>query len=204
MTVAGQVHPSRMKRFLDNRAMRRLLRHGLVVLLLSSPSCPPGIEAAARPQEADESPLRNVRQVTFGGQNAEAYFSADGKTLIFQSTRPPFGCDQIFSMNVDGSDVKRLSSGAGRTTCAFFFPDRKRFIYASTHIAGTSCPPAPDRSRGYVWPIYRSYEIFSAKLDGTGLTRLTTNNGYDAEAIVAPDGKQIVFTSMRHGDLDIT
>jgi Tol biopolymer transport system component len=165
--------------------------------------CPPGIGAAARPQEVDESPLSNVRQLTFGGQNAEAYFSADGKTLIFQSTRPPFGCDQIFSMNVDGSDVKRLSSGAGRTTCAFFFPDRKRFIYASTHIAGTSCPPAPDRSRGYVWPIYRSYEIFSAKLDGTGVTRLTRNNGYDAEAVVAPDGKQIVFTSLRQGDLDI-
>ena len=123
-----------------------------------------------RPQaEARETHLQNLKQLTFGGQNAEAYFSFDGTKLIFQSTRPPFECDQIFSMNVDGSDVKLLNSGKGRTTCGFFFPDGKRFIYASTHLAGDACPPAPDRSQGYVWPIYPSYEIFSANLDGSGL-----------------------------------
>jgi TolB protein len=155
------------------------------------------------PTETRETHLQNLKQLTFGGQNAEAYFSFDGSKIIFQSTRPPFECDQIFSMNVDGSDVKLLNSGKGRTTCGFFVPDGKSFIYASTHLAGDACPPAPDRSQGYVWPIYPAYEIFSANLNGTGLKRLTKNPGYDAEATISPDGKKIVFTSMRSGDLDI-
>lgn len=152
---------------------------------------------------AKEKHLQNLKQLTFGGQNAEAYFSFDGTKIIFQSTRQPYECDQIFSMNVDGSDVKLLNSGKGRTTCGFFFPDGNRFIYASTHLAGDRCPPAPDRSQGYVWPIYPSYEIFSANLDGSGLKRLTKNPGYDAEGTISSDGKKIVFTSMRGGDLDI-
>ena len=153
--------------------------------------------------ETKETRLKNLNQLTFGGQNAEAYFSHDGTKIIFQSTRPPYNCDQIFSMNVDGSDVLLLNSGKGRTTCGFFFPDGKQIIYASTHLAGDACPPAPDRSQGYVWPIYPSYEIFSANLDGTGLKRLTKTPGYDAEGTISPDGKKIVFTSMRSGDLDI-
>jgi TolB protein len=157
----------------------------------------------SQPAEAQETHLKNLKQLTFGGQNAEAYFSFDGKKIIFQSTRPPFECDQIFSMNIDGSDVKLLNSGKGRTTCGFFFPDGKRIIYASTHLAGDGCPPAPDRSQGYVWPIYRAYEIFGANLDGSGLKRLTKNPGYDAEGTISPDGKKIVFASMRVGDLDI-
>jgi TolB protein len=154
-------------------------------------------------QELDESHIANIRQLTFGGQNAEAYFSPDGTKLIFQSTRAPFKCDQIYTMNLDGSDVKLLSRGAGRTTCSFFFPDQKRFIYASTRLGGDDCPPVPDRSHGYVWPIYPTYDIFSANLDGTSLKRLTKNKGYDAEGVVSPDGKKIVFTSLRSGDLDI-
>jgi TolB protein len=157
----------------------------------------------SRRGEANETYLKNLKQLTFGGQNAEAYFSFDGNKIIFQSTRPPYECDQIFSMNVDASDVKLLNSGKGRTTCGFFFPDGKQFIYASTHLAGETCPPAPDRSQGYVWPIYPAYEIFSANLDGSGLKRLTKNPGYDAEGTISPDGKKIVFTSMRSGDLDI-
>ena len=161
-------------------------------------------EPATRPsEEARETHLQNLKQLTFGGQNAEAYFSLDGGKIIFQSTRPPFECDQIFSMNVDGSDVRLLSTGKGRTTCGFFFLDGKRFIYASTHLSGDACPPAPDRSKGYVWPIYPAYEIFSADLDGSKLTRLTKSPGYDAEGTISPDGKKIVFTSMRSGDLDI-
>jgi len=156
-----------------------------------------------KPAVTAEVHLQNLKQLTFGGQNAEAYFSFDGTKIIFQSTRQPYGCDQIFSMNVDGGDVKLLNNGKGRTTCGFFFPDGKRFIYASTHLAGDRCPPAPDRSQGYVWPIYRSYEIFSANLDGSGLKRLTRNPGYDAEGIISSDGKKIVFTSLRGGDLDI-
>jgi Tol biopolymer transport system component len=158
---------------------------------------------SAAPTQNRESHLHNVTQLTFGGQNAEAYFSYDGTKIIFQSTRPPYQCDQIFSMNVDGSDVKLLNSGKGRTTCGFFFPDGKRFLYASTHLAGDACPPAPDRSQGYVWPIYPSYEIFSANLDGSGLKRLTKTPGYDAEGTIAPDGKKVAFTSIRGGDLDI-
>ena len=161
-------------------------------------------ELATRPsEEARETRLQSLKQLTFGGQNAEAYFSLDGGKIIFQSTRPPFECDQVFSMNVDGSDVRLLSTGKGRTTCGFFFPDGKRFIYASTHLAGHACPPSPDRSKGYVWPIFPAYEIFSADLDGSKLTRLTKSPGYDAEGTISPDGKKIVFTSMRSGDLDI-
>jgi TolB protein len=157
-----------------------------------------------RPAEGgQEAHLRELMQLTFGGQNAEAYLSYDGTKIIFQSTRPPYQCDQIFSMNLDGSDVRLLNSGKGRTTCGFFFPDGKRYLYASTHLAGDACPPAPDRSQGYVWPIYPAYDIFSANLDGSGLKRLTKSLGYDAEATISPDGKKIVFTSMRSGDLDI-
>jgi TolB protein len=150
-----------------------------------------------------ERHLANVRQLTFGGQNAEAYFSFDGERLIFQSTRPPYRCDQIFAMNVDGSHLQQLSSGKGRTTCSYFFPDGKHIIYASTQLTGGACPPEPDRSKGYVWPIYPSYEIFSANADGSALKRLTDHWGYDAEGVIAPDGKKIVFTSKRDGDLDI-
>ena len=172
----------------------------LIVVSLLQLSFNPGV---SRSQEFDQHRLVNIQQLTFGGQNAEAYFSPDGKKLVFQSTRAPFACDQIFTMNTDGSGVKLLSTGQGRTTCSFFFPDQQRFIYASTHLGGKSCPPPADRSKGYVWPIYPSYDIFSANLDGSGLTRLTKTDGYDAEAIVSPDGKRIVFTSMRSGDLDI-
>src|SRR5207247_5799266 len=159
-------------------------------------------EPTTRPsEEARETHLQNLKQLTFDERNAEAYFSLDGGKIIFQSTRPPFECDQIFSMNVDGSDVRLLSTGKGRTTCGFFFPDGKRFIYASTHLAGDACPPSPDRSKGYVWPIYPAYEIFSANVDGSGLKRLTKNRRYDAEGTISPDGRPIVVTSIRAGDL---
>ncbi len=130
-------------------------------------------EARPVPQDPREKHLKNIRQLTFGGQNAEAYFDWTGTKLVFQSTRPPFGCDQMFTMTVDGEDVRLVSTGRGRTTCGFFFPDGKRLIYASTHFADPGCPPPPDRSRGYVWPIYPSYEIVSADVDGSHLTRLT-------------------------------
>ncbi len=150
-----------------------------------------------------ERRLANLRQLTFGGQNAEAYFDWTGTRLIFQSTRPPFACDQIFTMRVDGSEARLVSTGKGRTTCSFFFPGGRRFIYASTHLGGADCPPAPDRSAGYVWPIYPTYEIFSADPESRSLTRLTDNDGYDAEGAVSPDGSRIVFTSFRRGDLDL-
>jgi len=152
---------------------------------------------------AQEKHLRNVRQLTFGGQNAEAYFSADGKKLIFQSTRDELKCDQIFTMNTDGSEVRMVSTGKGRTTCSYFYPNGKKILYSSTHLANPQCPPRPDYSRGYVWAVYSGYDIFTAKLDGSDLRQLTHTPGYDAEATFSRDGKRIVFTSMRNGDLDI-
>ena len=150
-----------------------------------------------------EKHLRNIKQLTFGGQNAEAYFSADGKKLIFQSTREPVKCDQIFVMNIDGSDQHMISTGKGRTTCSFWYPDGKKILYASTHLGSPDCPPKPDYSKGYVWAIYPSFDIFTANPDGADLKQLTKEPGYDAEAVISSDGKKIVFTSIRNGDLDI-
>jgi TolB protein len=149
-----------------------------------------------------ERHLANVRQLTSGGENAEAYFSPDGRQLIYQ-TNPgtPDTCDQIFTMNVDGSNKRQLSKG-GRTTCGYFFPDGKSIVYASTHLGSTACPPRPSFSRGYVWPIYATYDIFRSAPDGSNPTRLTSTPGYDAEATIGPDGR-IVFTSMRDGDMEI-
>jgi len=165
----------------------------------------PGSPPVARPVAVDprERRLANLRQLTFSGQNAEAYFDWTGTRLIFQSTRAPYGCDQIFTMKTDGSDVRLVSTGRGRTTCGFFFPDGRRLIYASTHLAGDACPPPPDRSSGYVWPIFPSYEIVAADADGGNIRRLTNHEGYDAEGAVSPDGTRIVFTSLREGDLDL-
>lgn len=151
----------------------------------------------------DEKHLRNIRQLTFGGENAEAYFSEDGKKLIFQATREGGACDQIYEMNIDGSGLRMLSTGRGRTTCAYYFPNGKRIVYSSTHLANPDCPPKPDYSKGYVWALYPGYDIFSAKPDGSDLKPLTDVDGYDAEATIAPNGKKIVFTSLRAGDLEI-
>src|SRR5262245_10507302 len=160
-------------------------------------------QSASPPIDPRERHLANLRQLTFGGQNAEAYFDRAGTRLVFQSTRPPFDCDQIFTMRDDGSEARLVSTGRGRTTCGFFFPDGRRLIYASTHLGGDACPPPPDRAGGYVWPIYPTYEIFAADADGKNLTRLTDHDGYDAEGAVSPDGRRIVFTSLRNGDLDL-
>jgi Tol biopolymer transport system component len=150
-----------------------------------------------------EKHLRNLKQLTFGGENAEAYFSADGKQLIFQSTRDGRGCDQIYTMDVDGSNVKMISTGEGRTTCSYFYPNGKRILYSSTHLGDKECPPKPDFSRGYVWAVYSSFDIFTANPDGSDLKQLTNTPGYDAEATITLDGEKIVFTSRRGGDLDI-
>jgi Tol biopolymer transport system component len=151
----------------------------------------------------DEKHLRNIKQLTFGGENAEAYFSADGKQLIFQSTREGRGCDQIYTMNVDGSNVKMISNGEGRTTCSYFYPGNKRVLYSSTHLGDKQCPPKPDFSRGYVWAVYPTFDVFSANADGSNPKQLTNTPGYDAETTITLDGKKLVFTSMRDGDLDI-
>jgi Tol biopolymer transport system component len=151
----------------------------------------------------DETHFGQLRMLTDGGENAEAYFSFAGDQLIFQSTRPPYACDQIFTMNLGTAETKLVSTGAGRTTCSYFVPGDHWIIYASTHLASPDCPPPPDMSHGYVWPIDPGYDIFRAHADGTGVEQLTDTPGYDAEATISPKGDKIVFTSMRDGDLDI-
>jgi TolB protein len=158
--------------------------------------------AATTRESGQERHLAKVRQLTQGGENAEAYFSADGSRLIYQSTRPDYPCDQIYSMKIDGTDSQRVSTGTGRTTCGYFYPDGQHLLFASTHEASPACPPRPSFARGYVWPIYAGYDIYRADLDGKNLTPLTRTTGYDAEATIAPDGL-IVFTSVRDGDMEI-
>lgn len=150
-----------------------------------------------------EKHLRNIRQLTSGGENAEAYFSSDGKRLIFQSKHGKMAADQIFTMNTDGSNKRLVSTGKGRCTCSYFFPDGKHILFSSTHADSPEAPPVPDFSQGYVWPIYPSYTLYKARADGTQLKTLTTDPHYNAEATISPNGKKIVFTSTRHGDLDL-
>jgi Tol biopolymer transport system component len=150
-----------------------------------------------------ERHLRNIRQLTFGGNNAEAYFSPSGDELIFQrQERIDTGCDQQYVMRVDGSGMRRVSNGLGRTTCGYFYDGGRRILYSSTFEQSPECPPPPDRSQGYVWPLGQ-FEIYSARPDGSDLRRLTANDAYDAEATVSPDGKRVVFTSTRDGDIEL-
>ena len=160
----------------------------------------------------EEKHFKNVQQLTFGGDNAEAYFGFDGKAIIFQRTNAKEGlmCDQIFygklpKKSTNKFDYKLVSTGKGRTTCAYLMPDNKHVIYASTHLDADTCPPVPDRKvlKKYVWPIYSSFDIFVAGLDGKITKQLTNTPGYDAEATVSPKGDKIIFTSTRNGDLDL-
>ena len=155
-------------------------------------------------RDAREVHLADVRQLTFAGENAEAYWSPDGSELVFQSTRTPYECDQIFRMPVsDPAALTRVSTGQGRTTCGYFTADSERVIFSSTHASGAQCPAPPDRSRGYVWPLYDSYQIYSAAPDGSDLRPLTDTPAYDAEATVCSTDGSIVFTSTRDGDLEL-
>jgi TolB protein len=147
--------------------------------------------------------MKKVTQLTFDGDNGEAYFSRDGRKLIFQSSRNGYACDKIWIMNIDGTDKRMVSPDHGANTCSFFFPDN-RIVFASTsHLPGT-CPPKPDAPKNarYVWPLY-PYNIFTAQADGSGLKRITDNVQYDAEPVVSPDGRQIVFGSQREGNFDV-
>ena len=152
--------------------------------------------------QPSERHLRNIKQLTFGGQNAEAYFSHDGKRLIFQSTRDGRSCDQQYVMNVDGSGVHRVSTGQGKTTCGYFFAGDDRIFFASTHAVDTACAPRPDPSKGYVWRL-DPYDIYTANPDGSNLRRLTKYGVYTAEGTLSRDGRTMVFTSLKDGDLDI-
>src|SRR6266496_64159 len=165
-------------------------------------ACGPRSASHGPRPEAGERHLGAIRQLTFGGENAEAYFSHDGKRLIFQSTRGGRPCDQQLVMNVDGSGVRRVSTGFGKTTCGYFFDADRRIFFASTHAADSACPPKPDPSKGYVWGL-DPYDIYTANDDGSNLKRLTNYGVYTAEGTLSPDGQTIVFTSLKDGDLDI-
>lgn len=155
---------------------------------------------------AGEVHLRNIRQLTFGGNNAEAYWSFDDAQVIFQSDWSRInsqGCDQIYVMEpVADPEYRLVSTGKGRTTCSYFLPEG-RVLYASTHAALDACPPPVERRGRYVWPIYDTYDIYTSQADGSDVQLLIGGEGYDAEATVSPDGKYIVFTSTRSGDLDL-
>ncbi len=150
-----------------------------------------------------ETHFAELWQLTFGGENAEAYWSADGTRLIFQATRGDWPCDQQYILDVVTGTTERVSTGKGRTTCGYFYDQDHRILFASTHAAADTCPPRPDYSRGYVWPLYPGYDLYTAKPDGSDLKPLAPSPRYDAEATVSTDGKWIVFTSLRHGDLEL-
>jgi TolB protein len=164
-----------------------------------SAQMPQPVQVAAEPGEVH---LRNIRQLTNGGENAEAYFSHDGRRLIFQSTRDGRTCDQQYVMNVDGSHLRRVSSGIGKTTCGYFMNGDRRILYASSQALEKECPARPDPSKGYVWRL-DPFDIYTARADGSGLRRLTRFGVYTAEGVLSPDGRKLVFTSLKNGDLDI-
>ena len=197
----------------------------LCIMLIALLAVPDGTVLQAEPQPQPqptsvERHLANIRQLTFGRQNAEAYFSFDGTKLIFQSTndwvtgrgegpvpsrsagKTGLGCYQMYVMDLDSGTIRLVSTGAGTTTCGYFFPGDRRVLYSSTHLVGPNCPPKPKREGRYRWAL-DDYDIFSVRVDGQQVQRLTATPGYDAEATISPDGKTIVFTSVRDGDLDV-
>lgn len=164
-------------------------------------------DAATLLYEGEEH-FANVRQLTDGGENAEAYWSFDESALSLQVTNKAEGinCDRIYYMDVEGEGMPALnqvSNGLGRTTCAYFLPGDERVVFASTHSGSDDCPPEPDRSEGYVWPLYPDFELYVADRDGSNSVQLTDNDYYDAEATVSPNGDRMVFTSTRDGDIEL-
>jgi TolB protein len=162
----------------------------------------PRAESRVIAAEAGETHFGSIRQLTYGGENAESYFSPDGQSLIFQSTRDGRSCDQQYVMRIDGSGLRRVSDGTGKTTCGYFIDGGRRIVYASTHAADTTCPPRPDPSQGYVWRL-DPFDLFTANADGSNRRRLTSYGVYTAEATLSPDGKTLVFTSLKDGDLEM-
>ena len=197
--------------------MKKLVFYSLVGMTMLS-SCSGSAQIGASNTNTDsllypeETHFKNIQQLTFGGDNAEAYWSYDGKSLVFQRTNIKDGtpCDQIFVGKVPEKgkpfEFKMVSTGKGRTTCAFFTKDNKHIIYASTHLGSEACPPVPDRAKygnKYIWPLYSSFDIFMADLDGKIVKQLTNSSSYDAEATLSPDGKKMIYTSTKDGDIEL-
>jgi TolB protein len=161
----------------------------------------------------EETHFKNIQQLTFGGDNAEAYWSYDSKWLIFQKTSLKEGipCDQMYIGKVpakkgDKFEPKLVSTGKGRTTCGFFMKDGKHIVYASTHLGSSDCPPVPDRAKygnKYIWPLYNTFDIFMTDLNGNIVKQLTNSPYYDAEATISPDGTKMIYTSTKDGDIEL-
>ncbi len=193
--------------------MRSLLSPRVVVAAVvvvvsacaTTPDAPPAKPSPPAKLLPEEKHLSDLKQLTFGGENAEAYWSFDGTRLSFQAHGEGQGCDRIYTMRVFDDPVtpKPVSTGLGATTCAHFFPDDTELLYASTHLGGAECPPKPDMSQGYVWALYDTYDIFKAQADGSRLRQLTDTKGYDAEGTVCAKDGSIIFTSVRDGDLEL-
>ncbi len=194
--------------------MNNILSLALALLIIGCSAPKPKEETATDPildtlRYESEKHLKNVRQLTWGGNNAEAYWSFDGSSLVFQSDYSEWGvtCDQIFTLDVSNVEIGKrppmVSTGLGRTTCAYFMPGDTTIIYGSTHLGNEACPAVPPRGQKYVWPIYEDYDIFIADLKGNIVKQVTDTPGYDAEATVSPKGDKIIFTSTRSGDLEL-
>lgn len=194
-----------------------LLLLGLALSILGScqtPTTKPETDSAqgktALLYPGEEKHLKNIKQLTFGGQNAEAYFSSDGNWIIFQSQRGGRACDEMYVMKIDGTELRKVSTGKGRVTCGYLLgsnPIKNQpayTLYASTHADSADCPARPAMATGYAWPIYSTYELYTGSFERPeNLTQLTSNKFYDAEATVSGDQRNIVFTSTRDGDLDL-
>ena len=181
-----------------------LLSPVVIVLALAAAAATAGELPREYPPHPQEKHFGTLRMLTDGAENAEAYWSRDGQQLVLQSNRPPYACDQIYVLDPATAVMELVSTGRGRTTCAYFAgADDRYVVYSSTHLADPDCPPPPDMSRGYVWPLYDGYDIFRLERASGELVRLTDAPGYDAEPTLSPDGRTIVFTSVRDGDLDI-
>ncbi len=174
----------------------------IAVALLGATACAERSPAVSRDPAPQESRFANLRQITFGGENAEAYWDASGEWITFQSTRDGRACDQQYVMRADGTGITRVSDGRGKTTCGWFLPGSERLFFSSSTAHDESCPVRPDPSQGYVWPLDK-YDFYTVNRDGSDLRRLTNYDTYTAEGILSPDGTKIVFTSLKDGDLDI-
>jgi TolB protein len=180
----------------------RLAGFSAATLLVAAFSPVTAQDATPVAAESGEGHLLNVRRLTSSGENAEAYFSHDGRWLTFQSTRDGAACDQQYLMRTDGTGLRRISTGRGKTTCGWFFPGDGKLFFASSHAYDSTCPPRPDPSKGYVWGLDR-FDIYTVNRDGSDLKRLTNYGVYTAEGVLSPDGRKIVFTSLKDGDLEI-
>jgi TolB protein len=205
---------------MDLRSLGRIVMVpavALAALCLEASHAGGPLASVSSPSAGGERHLKNIRQLTFGRQNAEAYFSFDGTKLIFQSTnnwmkdsfaatlKPAeegLGCYQMYVMDLEGKTIRLVSTGTGATTCGYFFPGDRRVLYSSTYASGPNCPPKPKREGAYRWAL-DDYDVYAVRVDGQEMQRLTSSPGYDAEATVSPDGKTIVWTSMKDGDLDL-